>query len=494
MSRTPLRAINQRAGWKALPIVVFAVACALFDVVGATSIPLKAEKAAPVAAARPAEHRCTQVAPGDDLQAAIDAAEEGGHLCLVPGTIHGAFLIRKPLKIAGPRDAIVRNDHKGSTFFINAPDVTLEGFTIAGSGQDYVAQDAGVFVSESENVVLKDLVIDDVLFGITSQKVDYLRVENTAITCRGKRALGMRGDGIRLWETRQSLISGNVLHECRDLVVWYSPDNIIRDNQVFDGRYGTHFMYSSRNVMKNNQYIANVVGMFIMYSRDMLLEGNVFADAAGAAGMGLGLKESGNIEVVGNRFIHNSVGIYLDNSPLYRDDRNLFARNEIRLGDVGITFHSSPHQNAFVANTFKDNVRIISIEGGGDALGVEWSHNYYDLYAGYDFDGDGIGDVPFELRSVADALLGRYPQLKLFAGSLAMFLIEASSRLAPLYQPELLMRDDYPLILQADRSDSAPELAEILAKRRVFDPESSAGSPDAGSDGVGRPEQAGPQY
>ncbi|MCB0219498.1 MAG: nitrous oxide reductase family maturation protein NosD [Chrysiogenetes bacterium] len=438
----------------------------------------------PIGARHPADKggarsACRTIQSRQDLQSAIDAAPEGERLCLASGTFQGAFRISKSLTISGPRDAVIHNPDRGSTFFIKADNVVLDGFTITGSGQDYVAQDAGIFVSESNDVKIQNLVIEDVLFGITSQKVNHLSIEDTSIVCRGKRALGMRGDGIRLWETRKSLISGNRLDQCRDMVVWYSPENIIRDNQVSNGRYGTHFMYSSRNVIRDNHFVGNVVGVFVMYSRNLLIRNNLFADAAGAAGMGLGLKESGNLEVVGNRYIHNSVGIYLDNSPLYQDDRNLFAHNEVRLGDIGITFHSSPHQNEFVANTLKDNLRLISIEGGGDALGVEWTRNYYDLYEGYDFDGDGIGDVPFELRSVVDALVNRYPQLKLFAGSLAMFLLETSSRLVPMYQPELLMKDEQPLIKQADRSGSAPTVKSILDRRGIFALEGDAGALNA---------------
>ena len=44
------------------------------------------------------------------------------------------------------------------------------------------------------------------------------------------------------------------------------------------------------------------------------------------------------------------------------------------------------------------------IEGGGDAADVAWSGNYFDDYAGYDLDRDGIGDVAYELRSFEDDL------------------------------------------------------------------------------------------
>ncbi|MBI3180145.1 MAG: hypothetical protein HYZ27_10815, partial [Deltaproteobacteria bacterium] len=39
--------------------------------------------------------------------------------------------------------------------------------------------------------------------------------------------LGQRGDGIRLWESDHNRIDANILVGVRDLVVWYSEDNVI---------------------------------------------------------------------------------------------------------------------------------------------------------------------------------------------------------------------------------------------------------------------------
>ena len=412
---------------------------------------------------------CRKVHSSQDLQAAIETAPDGGALCLEPGQFEGTFRIERPMTISGPPEAVVKNPGHGSTFFIASDRVRLHGFTILGSGDRYVKQDAGIFVSESDHVRLESLLLRDVLFGITAQKVDDLVVRNTDITCRSKAALGMRGDGVRLWETRRSVISGNHLQDCRDLVVWYSPDNLIEKNRVEGGRYGTHFMYSSRNLVRQNAYVDNVVGIFVMYSRNLRLDSNILADASGAAGVGLGLKESGNLEITRNHFIHNTVGAYVDTSPLHRDDSNLFAFNEFRLGNTGLTFHSSPHRNAFVANTVQDNARPVVVEGGGDATQVQWTHNYYDTYAGYDLDDDAVGDIPFELRSASDQLVGRYPNLELLTGTPAMFLVEAATRMAPMYQPKLLLSDPRPLMEPAGQSPAAPDFAALLAERGLVE-------------------------
>jgi nitrous oxidase accessory protein len=224
-------------------------------------------------------------------------------------------------------------------------------------------------------------------------------------------------------------------------VVWYSSGNRIAGNEVRGGRYGTHLMYAHDNQVTGNRYLGSVVGIFVMYSRDVTVSGNLLADASGGAGMGLGAKESGNLTVRGNRFLRNTVGIYLDQSPITAGETNLFEGNELRLGQAGVIFLSSGQDNTFRGNLFRDNHVQVRVDGGGDAMGVQWEGNDFDDYAGYDLDGDGTGDVPYELRSAVSDLASRYPETELFTGAPALALVNAASRMFPLWTPRLILRD-----------------------------------------------------
>ena len=42
------------------------------------------------------------------------------------------------------------------------------------------------------------------------------------ITGDAAAALGMRGDGIRLWEASDSIVEGNTIADGRDTVLWFS--------------------------------------------------------------------------------------------------------------------------------------------------------------------------------------------------------------------------------------------------------------------------------
>ena len=92
----------------------------------------------------------------------------------------------------------------------------------------------------------------------------------------------------------------------------------------------------------------------------------------------------------------------------------------------------------------RDNAVQVSLEGGGGATEDEWDGNDWDDYAGYDLDGDGIGDVPYQLRSLSGELTARVPELRLLRGTPALSLIDAVSHLVPLWSPQLVLIDRRP--------------------------------------------------
>ena len=77
-------------------------------------------------------------------------------------------------------------------------------------------------------------------------------------------------------------------------------------------------------------------------------------------------------------------------------------------------------------------------------MGVTWSGNYFDDYAGYDLDDDGVGDVPYELRSLSNQLISTTPNLALLRGTAALALVDAATHLDPLYQPAPVLIDRAP--------------------------------------------------
>lgn len=386
---------------------------------------------------------CQTVSPGTDLQALLDAAPAGASVCLAPGEYPGPLGIGPGVTVWGPRDAVIRSSGEGTTIRVEGEGAALLGVTVDGSGGRYDLLDAAVHVG-GRDARVEGVRILHAVFGILAEKTRRVLIRGNEIAGDPEQSLGLRGDGIRLWETYDSRIEQNRVEDSRDVVVWYSSGNRIEGNRIERGRYGTHLMYSHHNVIAENAYVGDITGVFLMYSRGVELRNNLFAEAAGAAGFGLGLKESGDIRVVGNRFLHDAVAVYADTSPLYPDEHNLFERNVFRFGQVGVVFHSSEERNVFRVNDFRDNGTPVRVEGRGDALKVSWEGNYFDDYAGYDLDGDGIGDVPYELRSLTSDLVARRPALAFYRGTPALALVETIGRVVPLFAPRLLLVDSSP--------------------------------------------------
>lgn len=399
------------------------------------------------AAARPSP--CLAVAPGEALQRRLDAAPEGAALCLEPGDHEGPVRVERRLTLWGAPGAWIRSRGGGTTVAIEAGGVALLGVGVDGSGGRFDLLDAAVRV-RADDVRVEGVTVRSALFGILVEQSRRVSVRGNRVEGRPGKALGLRGDPIRLWEVRDSTVADNVVEDGRDVVVWYSPGNRFLRNRVERGRYGTHFMYSHDNVVEGNRYVENVVGIFVMYSRNLQVRSNLLAESAGAAGVGLGAKESGGLQVLGNRFLGNQVGVYLDTSPLYPEDHNLFERNDIRFSATAVVFHGTVDRNHFRSNRFRDNLAQVRVEGRGDARAAEWRGNQFDDYTGYDLDGDGFGDLPYELRSLSGALTARRPALAFFRGTPALGLVELVGRLVPIFRPQTLLVDPSPRVAAFD--------------------------------------------
>ncbi len=421
-------------------LLVFACACSASATRGESRDLLTASPAFQLPT-RPSP--CAEVGPSESLQARIDAAAEGSSLCLRAGRYLGPIELNRRVTLWGPRQAVIGTKGRGTVILMTGKFARVLGITVDGRGGRYDMQDAAIAV-RADDAQVRGVRIQNAVFGILSDRANRLTITDNEISGQANVPLGVRGDGIRLWETRHSLIARNHLWDGRDLVVWYSPDNRFEDNLAQGGRYGMHFMHASDNTVTRNRFVGNVVGVFVMYSHQIRIEDSDFVDCSSAGGMGVGIKDSGDVTVRRNRFVHDATGIYVDNSPSTRGESNLIAQNSFRLSDAALVFHASSRGNTLLRNTFASNRDQVLVEGGGDALAATWHANEFDDYAGYDMDGDGMGDVPYEIRSLASSLGMRYPALAFFRGTSASGVVEALGRIIPLFTPRTLIVDARP--------------------------------------------------
>ncbi|MFK5984129.1 MAG: nitrous oxide reductase family maturation protein NosD [Pseudomonadota bacterium] len=381
------------------------------------------------------------------LQPLIDKLSKGDTLILPPGTYAGPITIENAITLDGQNKVTIDAGGKGSVIYLDTDGAVIKNLHLTNSGDFHNDLDSGVQVRGNFNVI-KDNKIDNCLFGIDLQQSDNNIVRRNSISSKPF-DLGLRGDSIRLWYSYHNTISDNTMNGVRDMVVWYSKDNLIKNNTSRNGRYGLHFMYSQYNKVINNSYHNNSVGIFLMYSDGVVIKNNTITHATGASGVGIGFKETSDIKVINNKILFSSTALSIDVSPYQPDTTNYFSDNLIAYNGIGIRFLADWYGNEFKNNQFKSNISQVLISGGKTANRNVWLGNYWDDFEGFDVDKNGIGDTPYELYAYADRIWQDIPNAQFFKGSPMLETIDFLERLAPFSPPNLILRDKQPVIESA---------------------------------------------
>ena len=381
------------------------------------------------------------------LQNAIDNAPEGSILTLPAGVYKGSVIIDKPLTIMGKEaGVIIDGEGNGTVIKTIGSFITLKNLTIRNSGNFHHKLDAAIAMEKGKQCEISDCIIEDCLFGIDAQMISNSIFQNNRITSKDV-DLGLRGDGLRLWYSNDNLVKNNSLIKSRDMVIWYSHGNIIEGNYGERCRYSLHFMYAGKNWVKNNTYKFNSVGIFFMYSKDTLATGNLIQSSLGATGMGIGLKDVSNFTIENNTVIYCAQGIYIDRSPFEPGTKNWINNNKLLYNAEALHFHSLSEDNVIRDNTIMGNIEdIVNDSRGSKTNDNEIQGNYWDNYAGFDRDGDNIGDTPHRVYQYADQLWVYNPDVKFFYGSPVISLLNFLAKLAPFSKPLFLLEDDKPKV------------------------------------------------
>jgi len=375
-----------------------------------------------------------------DLAAVIAAAPAHAVVHIPAGLYHGAYTLARPITLLGDGHVMLDGGGRGTVLTIGAPDVTVRGLHITGSGGQ-LEQAAGIAVT-GDRAIIEGNVIEDAYNGVLVRGTRDVRIVGNRIIGRSERPggtslemdhatvpVGAAGDGVSLWNVGGILVRNNEILAGRDgIYLSYVDEALLDSNRIVHARYAIHTMFGADLMVFGNEIADNQAGLVLMYTgRVEVARNTITGQRDPATGYAVLAKDVVGFRLVENVIARNGVGIKAEGVDLGAAAADV-TRNQIAHNAVGVDLSPSAALT-FSRNSFVEN--LVQVRSGGPTRSA-WTAtgrgNYWSDYRGYDLDDDGVGDLPHAEGTSADRLLLAAPELELFRGSLAFRMLGQAGR------------------------------------------------------------------
>lgn len=385
---------------------------------------------------RAAEWRVRQ---GESIAAAIARADAGDTIIVTRGRYPENLLIDKPLTLQGSGRPIISGERRGDTIRITSPDVTIADLIVTDSGDSLTDQNAGIYVQPgAHRTTIRHCDIAYSLFGLWIESVNNVHIIGNLITGKREYPSAQRGNGIQLFNTVGAQVVGNHISYVRDgIYVAFSDRATFRNNRIHNARYGAHYMNSNYNVWANNDSYHNRGGLALMESKHLLVSNNRAWDNTDH---GIMLRTLQDSTIENNVMARNQRGLFM-----YDAQFNILRNNLLVSNDVGIHLWAGSIENQVEHNDFIGNREQVRYVASRDEQWGKESGNYWSNYVGWDRDGNGRGDAPYEANDMVDSLVWRLPVVKLLLNS-------------PALQTLRLIAQQFPLLRSPSIVDQQPQM------------------------------------
>jgi len=381
-----------------------------------------------------------RVSPRQPIADVIARAAPGDTILVEHDHYPAHLVITKPLHLKGINRPTLDGGNSGDVIRIKSPDVIIEGFIISNSGADLTAQNAGIYLEPgSDRAIVRDNTINYTLFGLWIEKVKDVRVIGNNITGMRDLASAQRGNGIQLYNSSGAQIIANHISFTRDgIYVDVSNHALFRGNRLHHLRYGTHYMNSNNNVWEDNESYLNRGGLALMEVRNQVVRNN---HAWGNSDHGIMLRTIQDSVIENNIVAGNGRGVFI-----YDAEYNVLRGNLVVGNRVGIHLWAGSIHNEVEENDLINNREQIKYVASKDEYWGVKQGNYWSNYVGWDRNGDGVGDVPYEANDMVDQLTWKYPAAKLLLNSPAVQTLRLVARQFPLLRATSIV-DRHPRML-----------------------------------------------
>jgi nitrous oxidase accessory protein len=429
--------------------------------------------ASPSAAAR-------SLAPGEDVQAAVEAEPPCGTVELLPGLHRGPVLLDRPVTLAGREGAVLEAPGRGSVVTVSAEGAVVRGLTLRGSGSILDDMDSGVLLQRTaKGAVVENNRMEGNLFGVYVHGAQGALVRGNTILGRQGGRISEHGNGVSIWNAPGVRIEGNDIRFGRDGIFTIANQrNVFADNRFRDLRFAVHYMYTNDTEVRGNASYGNHVGYAIMYSRRVTVRDNL---SDGDRDHGLLFNYANGGEITGNTVIGRAAqhrggaeaedrehaalaagsGEEGGGAPakcvfLYNSNRNRFTGNWFEGCGIGIHFTAGSEGNAISGNAFIGNRTQVKYVG---TRLLDWSHdgrgNYWSDNPAFDLDRDGIADAAYRPNDIVDRVLWTAPRAKILLNSPAVQVLRWAQSQFPAILPGGVV-DSRPLVSPPPPPDAAP--------------------------------------
>jgi nitrous oxidase accessory protein len=378
--------------------------------------------------------------PVKTIQLGLSFAENGDTILVEPGHYHEKnIIISKTIFLIGINHPVLDGDNQFEIISVKANGVVVDGFTVIHSGVSSIEDFAGIKIYSCRDVVIRNNILDDTFFGIYTQYGKNCTIEKNILVAYGKEEQ-QSGNGIHCWKADSMRILGNTITGHRDGIYFEFVTNSIIWRNVSEKniRYGLHFMFSNNDAYISNVFKNNEAGVAVMFSNHVKMIHNYFEENWGDGAYGLLLKEISDSYIETNRFLKNTVGIFMEGVSRLQLEKNVFESN-----GWGMKIQASCMEVTIVKNNFKGNT--FDVGTNGNLVLNTFNNNYWDKYEGYDLNRDKLGDIPYRPVSLYAMIIEQNPPAMILFRSLMTTLLDKTEKILPSLTPENL-KDEHPLM------------------------------------------------
>ncbi|HVW60554.1 MAG TPA: nitrous oxide reductase family maturation protein NosD [Puia sp.] len=380
--------------------------------------------------------------PQTSIKQTLSMAGPGDTILVSHGTYREkGLVITRPVFLKGIDTPVLDGENKFEIIAVKASHVTIEGFRLTGSGTSGWNDIAAIKIYAQRNVTIRNNRLEHTFFGIFCQNAVQCLITGNRLSSDANNEI-QSGNGIHCWHCDSMRIERNDITGHRDGIYFeFVTHSLIRGNRSFDNvRYGLHFMFSHEDSYIDNTFRRNAAGVSVMFSHGVTMLGNTFTENWGGGAYGILMKEITDSRVQGNRFLDNTIGIYMEGTTRIYVINNLFSGNGYALKIQASCSSDTITHNNFTGNTF-------DIATNGSLVLNNFDGNYWDKYEGYDLDRNGIGDVPYHPVSLYSMIAEKNPTVMMLFHSFMVSLLDRTEKIMPGITPENL-KDDRPFIKQ----------------------------------------------